>query len=132
MEELSLLDKRVQKRMLITLTGPSGSCKCRMLDEWARGRAKAARRDQIVMIRAIRSVKGLPMACVVFPRIWHEIQQVGRPAYQRHDDEGERITMYNARQIESLRQRIIEEAHKSTQDARGSVRVASTQAGANR
>ena len=52
------------------------------------------------------------MACVVFPRIWHEIQQVGRPAYQRHDDEGERITMYNARQIESLRQRIIEEANK--------------------
>jgi hypothetical protein len=98
------LDQGVKERKIIPITGPAGSGKKWLLDEWIRHRSRTIKPDQVVFINMSPTPnKSLPPICIAMSRIWDSLEQLARPAYARQQANAHNIKMYNATWLESLR-----------------------------
>lgn len=110
---LEALDRAIQRRRICTLIGSSGSGKSALIDHWLRTRPpKPFAIDEMVLVR-LRSSGSIPMNCVLYSRLWHEILKRNRPTYMPAssltDDD---IKIYNERQLQSLHLKVVEYLEK--------------------
>jgi type II secretory pathway predicted ATPase ExeA len=119
---ITKLDEAVKRKKICTLLGPAGSGKTWLIDYWLRTSERlpeAVQSNQAVYIRLRPATEtSLPMTCVVYSRIWHELRQLDRAAYVRDDvrDEQElynsEIKVYNSRQLQTLLLKVIDKASR--------------------
>lgn len=99
---LAGLNRAIQRRRIGTLIGPRGSGKSRLIDSWLQNQTgKSWTHDEVVWIR-LRPAHHIPMYCVVYSRIWHELRKRKRPPYMRTDDDAIDGTIYSERQLQSV------------------------------
>lgn len=118
---LEQLDRAVQMKAICTLLGPAGSGKSWLIDYWLRTRERSpqAIQPKQALYISLRTIPDnpFPVVCMVYSRLWFAIQRIDRPAYlSKRQEAGEDriadIKVYNARQLQSLLLKVIDNADR--------------------
>lgn len=110
---LESLERAATRQQICTLMGPRGSGKSALVDHWHRTRiTRDAAHPRTIMVH-LRPAQHIPMACVLYSRLWHELLRLQQPAYvpERYAIDTA-IKMYTGRQLHSLHSQVIRELER--------------------